>query len=90
MVVMEARAKVSRMGDQMSSIAGMAGSSSLWRSVSVFLHHLGGLRTLHESEERFGCVIAGSAAKQHGVLPDRLIEVCRHDPSRATLTCDNL
>src|SRR5262249_2174862 len=63
---------------------------TLPRSVAKFFHHLGGLGTLHEREEGLGRLIAFAAAQQHGVLPDRAVEICRHHPSRAALPGDHL
>src|SRR5262249_30343958 len=95
MVVINASASVSRIGDQSSSKLSIAPHSlravpALFNPVAEFLDHDQSLGALEEVEERTGGIVARSRREKHGVLPDGGVKICRNDPARSTRPLDHL
>src|SRR5689334_23522060 len=87
---MPANSIVRRTDTRMSPAASPPASAGAVENVAVLLDDRARLGTLEEGQEAGGHLVVSTLLQQHGVLPDRLVEVLGHEPARAGLAAGDL
>src|SRR5690242_20529437 len=89
-VVIAASSTVRRTSVQRSGGRFRGTSGAAVQGVAEALDHLARLGTLQKRDEGLGRLVPFPLLEQHRVLPDRRIELLRHDPTRAGIGLGHL